>query len=127
MNVPNEVTEGVTADVKDRATTNTIELTREEVERAVSKLKNGKASIGSDEIVAEVVGNGGQAIVDWSYSGRCGGPNKFLKRERMPSSFHFIRRTTCRKACDNYYSIALLSVSGKVLSLILLGRLQAII
>ena len=30
-----------------------------------------------------------------------------------------------RKACDNYRGIALLSVPGKVLSLILLDRLQA--
>ena len=39
--------------MEDQATTDTIEVTREEVEMAVRKLKNGKAP-GSDEIVAEL-------------------------------------------------------------------------
>ena len=63
LNVPSTVVEGVIADVEDRATTNTTEVTREEVEIAVSKLKNGTAA-GSDEIVAELVKNEGQAMVD---------------------------------------------------------------
>ena len=52
------------AGVEDEATTDITEVTREEVERAVSKLKNGKA-LGSNEIVAELVKNGGQRMMEW--------------------------------------------------------------
>ena len=64
LNVPSEVVEEVIANVEDWAMTDTTEVTREEVERAVSKLKNGKA-VGTDEVVAELVKNGGQAMVNW--------------------------------------------------------------
>ena len=64
LNVPSTVAAEVIANVEDLATTDTTEVTREEVEVAVRKLKNGKAP-GSDEIVAELVKNGGQVMVDW--------------------------------------------------------------
>ena len=54
----------VTVNVEDQSATDTAEVTREEVEHAVNKLKNGKAA-GSDKIVAELVKNGGQAVIDW--------------------------------------------------------------
>ena len=47
LNVPSTVAEELLADVEDQATTGITEVTREEVERAVSKLKNDKAT-GSD-------------------------------------------------------------------------------
>ena len=50
--------------MEDQATSDITEVIREEVEIAVSKLMNGKTA-GSDEIVAELVKNGGQAMVDW--------------------------------------------------------------
>ena len=58
LNVPSTVAAEVIANVEDLATTDTTEVTREEVEVAVRKLKNGKAP-GSNEIVAELVKNGG--------------------------------------------------------------------
>lgn len=40
-----------------------LSCTRAEVEKAVGKLKNGKAA-GGDEVVAKLVKNGGQAMID---------------------------------------------------------------
>ena len=70
FNVQNTVGEEVTASVEDQSATDTVEVTREEVEHAVNKLKNGKAA-GSDEIVADLVKNGGQAMIDWLWELPC--------------------------------------------------------
>ena len=67
FNVQNTVGEEVTASVKHQSATDTAEVMREEVEYAVNKLKNGKAA-GSDEIVAELAENGGQAVIDWLWA-----------------------------------------------------------
>ena len=42
----------------------TYQLTREEVEQAMKKLQNGKTA-GEDEIVAEMLKNGGELMIDW--------------------------------------------------------------
>ena len=88
-------------------------------------LKNGKAP-GSDEIVAELVKNGGQVMVDWLWE---------LLREvwttkRVPQDWKNailipLHKKQSRKDSNNYRGIALLSVPGKVpiLSLILHNRL----
>lgn len=60
----NTVVKYVIAGVEDLSTADIAEITREEFECAVNKLKNGKA-VGSDEIVAEVVKRGGQTMIDW--------------------------------------------------------------
>ena len=54
----------VIANVENQATTDTTGVIREEVEVAVRKMKCGKAP-GSNEIVAALVKNGGQVMVDW--------------------------------------------------------------
>ena len=64
LKVQNTVVKYVIAGVADLSTADIAEVTREEVERAVNKLKNGKA-VGNDEIVAEVVKRGGQTMIDW--------------------------------------------------------------
>ena len=58
LNVPSTVAAEMIVDVEDQATTVITEVSREEVEVSVRKLKNGKA-LGSDEIVAELVKNEG--------------------------------------------------------------------
>ena len=63
LNVPSIVAAEVIADMQDLAMTDTTEVNREEVEVVVRKLKNGKNQ-GSDEIVAELVKNEGQVMVD---------------------------------------------------------------
>ena len=56
--------EEVIANIEDQSTSDTADVTREEIEKAVGKLKNGKTA-GGDEVVAELVKNGGQAMIDW--------------------------------------------------------------
>ena len=52
--------------------TDTPQLTREEVEQAVKKLQNGQAA-GKDEIVAEMLKNGGEVMTScWRYCKKCG-------------------------------------------------------
>ena len=64
LNVPSTVAAEVIANVEDLAKTDTTEVTREEVEVGVRKLQDGKAP-GSNEIVAELVKNREQVMVDW--------------------------------------------------------------
>ena len=126
LNVQDTVAEEVIAGVEDLSTADTAEVTREEVEHAVNKLKNGKAA-GSDEIAAEVVKGGGQAMIDWLWELL----REVWKTKQVPQEWKNATLIPLhkkdRKVCDNYRGIALLSIPGKVLSLILLERLQAII
>ena len=52
---------------------------------------------------------------------------KQLPKEWKKSILVPVHKKKDRKVCDNYRSISLLSVSGKVLSLVLLDRLKTII
>ena len=56
--VPSKVTEDATSRLLDRSEIPTPEVTRDEVESAVKRLRNGKAG-GKDGIVAEILKNGG--------------------------------------------------------------------
>ena len=99
------------------------------MECAVSKLKNGKA-VGSDEIAGEMVKHGGQAMIDWLWDPEL--LKEVWKTKQVPQEWKNailipIHKKKCRKVCDNYRGIALLSIQGKVLSLILHEKLQAII
>lgn len=51
LNVPNIVADELIANVEGQATTEIIKETREEVEWAVSKLKNGKAPASNDIVL----------------------------------------------------------------------------
>ena len=52
------------AEVMDNGRVDTPDLTREEVAKAVMRLQNGKAA-GEDRIVAELLKNGGETVIDW--------------------------------------------------------------
>ena len=122
LNVDNAVGEDVLAKM-DNTDAETLEVAREEVERAMIKLRNGKAA-GNDNIVAELLKSGREAIVDWvtelvpksveDKTGATGVENAIL----VP-----LFKKKDRKICDNYRGISLLSVPGKVLALVLLERL----
>ena len=64
LNVGSAVSEEVVADLEDNSHLETPEVNREEVERAVKKLQNKRAA-GDDRILAELVKNGGEAMIDW--------------------------------------------------------------
>ena len=52
---------------------------------------------------------------------------KQVPQEWKNAILTLLHKKQSRKVCDNYHDIVLLSVPGKILSLILLDRLQAII
>ena len=107
----------------DKADVETPDVTREEVEKAMTKRKNGKAA-GNDNIAAELLKNGGEAMVDWVPELA----QEVWRTRKVPQEW---KDTTLvplfqkkdQKICD----LSLLRVPWKVLTLILLDKLQAII
>ena len=115
------------ASLEDLSKVDTPEVTREEVERAVKKLRNGKAA-GEDSIVPELLKNGGTSLIDWLWELLLEG----WKSRKVPEDWKSatlvpLHKKRHRKICDNYRGISLLSVPSKVMSLVLLERLQSII
>ena len=127
LNVQNDLEEGVVMALEDHSQSDTPEVSREEVVRAVNKLQNGKAA-GGDKVVAELVKKGGETMVNWLLeliqevwrTGR-------VPQEWKDSTLVPLHKKKDRKECTNYRGISLLSVPGKVLALVLLERLQAVI
>ena len=127
LNVDSARSEEAVADLEDNSHLETPEVNREEVERAVKKLQNKKAG-GDDRIVAELVKNGGEAMIDWMMEL----VQEVWKTRQVPQEWRNatlvpIYKKRDRRVCGNYRGVSLLSVPGKVLTLILLERLQAII
>ena len=60
----NDLEEGVVMALEDHSQSDTPEVSREEVVRAVNKLQHGKAA-GGDKVVAELVKKGGETMVNW--------------------------------------------------------------
>ena len=116
LNVQNEVEANVLEDLEDHSETDTSQLTRE-IEQAVKKLQNGKA-VGEDEIVAKMLKNGGEVMIDWLLEILQGAwRTKQLPSEWKKSILAPVHKKKDRKVCDNYRGISLLRISGKVLSL----------
>lgn len=92
----------------------------------MKKLQNGKAA-GEDEIVAEMLKNGGEVMIDWLLEIL----QEVWRTKQLPSEWKKSVLVPVhkkdRKVCDNYRGISLLSIPGKVLSLVLLDRLETII
>ena len=103
-----------------------VEVQRDEVAAALQKLNLGKAA-GSDGISAELLRGGGSVVADWLLElveevRRTGVvPQDWKDAELVP-----LYKKGDRMKCDNYCGISILSVPGKVLSLILLERLKKI-
>ena len=92
----------------------------------MGKLKIGKTA-GGDEVVAELVNNGGHSMIDWLWELlKEVWQTKQIPKEWKNAILIAIHKKD-RKVCDNNRGIALLSVPGKVLSLVLLERLESII
>ena len=126
MSVDSAMNEEVMVGIMDNANVETPDVTREEVEKAMTKLKNGKAS-GNDSIAVELLKNGEEAMVDWVTEL----VQEVWRTRQVPQEWKDAMLVPLfkkdRKIYDNYRGISLLSVPGKLLALILLDRLQAII
>ena len=127
LNVQNDLEEGVVMALEDHSQSDTLEVSREEVVRAVNKLQNGKAA-GGDKVVAELVKKGGETMVNWLLELI----QEVWRTRRVPqewkdSTLVPLHKKRDRKECTNYRGISLLSVPGKVHTLVLLERLQAVI
>ena len=98
----NDVSEDVLAGVMDNSDTEVPDVIREEGKKAVVKLKSGKA---------ELLKNGGEAMVDWLIKlvqevwkiGR-------VPQERKNATLVFLFKKKYHRVCDNYWGIYLLSV-----------------
>ena len=99
-------------------------ILREEVEAAVKALKMGKLA-GVDNIPAELVQAGGEAIID-ILTTIC---NKIWKTGELPTTWTQSLVITLPKKgnlqlCQNYRTIILISHPSKVMLKIILNRLQ---
>ncbi|XP_075979935.1 uncharacterized protein LOC142979060 [Anticarsia gemmatalis] len=99
-------------------------LTFTEVREAIMRLKNNKAP-GIDGIPAEVWKNGGGAIQTKIYELLL----KIWEVEQQPGQWNVgvicpIHKKGCKRKCNNYRGIALLPTAYKVLSYVLLKRLE---
>ena len=92
----------------------------------MKKLQNGKAA-GEYEIVAEMLKNRGEVMIDWLLEIL----QEVWRTKQLPSewkkSILVPVHKKDRKVCANYRGISLLSIPGKLLSLVLLDRLETII
>ena len=99
--------------------------TLEETEKATKQLSSGKAP-GTDAIPAEVYKDGGPALTEKLHQLF----HLIWHQEKVPQDFkdasiiHLYKRKGNKQACDNHRGISLLSIAGKILSRILLNRLN---
>ena len=84
--------------------------------------KNGK-TVEKDEI--EMLKNGGEVMMDWMLE--IVQEVWRMKQLQVIGTLVPVYRKQNRKICNNYLGISLLSIPGKVLSLVLLERLETII
>ena len=99
-----------------------VNMTQEEVEKAIAKLKNGKAS-GVDGVIGEIVKYGGEDMVRalvmlfqevWR--------REKIPKEWMKGVIFPIFKKGSRKEMNNYRGTLLLSVVGKVFAVVLNDR-----
>ena len=96
-----------------------------DVERAIKKLKNGKAA-GCDGINAEMLKAGGGVLVKWIHRLIC----KIWQEEVVSEVWHKavvvpMFKKGDKSVCDNWRVISLLSFAGKVFMHIQLERIVA--
>ena len=102
LNVHSTVVEEVLAGLVDHSQMEEPEAMREEIEKAVDKLRNGK-SAGDDRIVAELLKNGGEAIINWLWELL----KMVWKTRQVPSEWKsatlvLLHKKKDKKVCDNY-------------------------
>ena len=127
LNQPSSVDNEVVDSIEQRPTIEQLALppTREEVSLAIKKLNLGKAA-GSDGLFAEIFMHGGEHLKDLLHTYLC----KLWGEEHIPEDWinaimiAIYKNKGLRDDCGNYRGIALLVTAGKILSGILLKRLN---
>ena len=108
----NTLEEGAMARLEDHSHIDTPEVTREEVERAVKKLQNGKAAC-DDRIVAELVKSGGEAMIDWLVElFQEVWKTRRVSQEWKNATLVPLHKKKDWKECKNYRRMSLLSIPG---------------
>ena len=94
---------------------------------AIELLKNNKAS-GADGILAEVLKCGGEVLAAELHAvfELCWRTHCLLQHFKDANIITLYKNKGSRQDCNSYQGISLLSVAGKVLSLVFLPRLQVI-
>jgi hypothetical protein len=100
------------------------EITRKEINHAINRLKNGKAS-GVDGVVAEIIKHGG----DWMNESLWQLCSAVFDREQVPSTWMKavkvpLKKKGSGKYFEDYRGITLLSVVGKVFGIVIETRLR---
>ena len=109
----------------DRRLRMLIEVTEEDVRRAIKRLKNGK-SPGVDGITSEMLRYGGESVVEWLTrvckvcldEGRV--PKEWVRGIIVP----LYKGKGDRGDCKNYRGITLLSIPGKVYGRVLIEKVR---
>ena len=102
-------------------------ISMQEVERAVKRLKNGKAA-GVDEITGEMIKFGGMCVKEWLWKLCC----KAFESGIVPADWKkavivpLYKGKGEKAECKNYRGISLLSIVGKVYGMILTERMRKI-
>ena len=104
-----------------------LEVSVEDVRKAVKKLKKGKAP-GVDGITSEMLKCGGEAVLEW-LTRVC---RVCVSREKVPNDWvraiivPLYKGKGDRNECKNYRGISLLSIPGKVYGRILIERVRVL-
>ena len=127
LNIPSEYEEEVIAEIQQLPTKSHLDEspTEQEIESALSKLKNGKAS-GKTDILPEFIKYGGAELWDrildlvnvvWE--------EEAVVRDWKDATIIPIPKKANLQVCDNWWGISLLDVIGKLFARVIQERLQA--
>jgi hypothetical protein len=104
------------------------QISIEEVRKALNQMKSRKAP-GSDEITADILKAGGEPVIQWllSFFTDVWENEQMVKEWNMTTLIKLYKNKGDRKICDNYRGIALLNITSKIFSRIILNRIQDLI
>ena len=100
----------------------------DEVRKALNQMKSRKAP-GSDEITADILKAGGEPVIQWLFKffTDVWENEQAVTEWNMTTLIKLYKNKGDRKICDNYRGIALLNITSKMFSRIILNRIQDLI
>jgi hypothetical protein len=100
----------------------------DEVRKALKQMKLRKAP-GSDEITADILKAGGEPVIQWLFKffTEIWENEQMVKEWNMTTLIKLYKNKGDRKICDNYRGIALLNITSKLFSRVILNRIQDLI